>query len=437
VSDLEKQREPLEADTQVGAPPPPAGLMKLVGASVITGAADDDPSAIGTYASAGAKFGLGFLWIAPVLLPMMYVVVYLSAKIGQVYGKGLFACIRDHFPRWVLLPMVILAFTGNIIEAAADLGGIGAALNLLIPLPVPVLVVATAALIYAIQYFGSYTLIRQIFRWLALVLFAYVAAAVMARPDPIEVLKATVMPRVEFSAEFISLVVACIGTSLSAYVYTWQSNQEVEEQIAIGRRRLWQRKGATRAEMKRTSRDVLTGMIFSNVILYFILLATGITLHPAGQTEIETAAQAAAALEPLAGSAAKYLFAAGIIGVGFLAVPIMTTGAAYDVMQGMGRHASLHDEPGENKLFYGIIALVTGLAVGMNFLGFNPMRALVWSGIVQGFSVPPLLLLMMLLTNDRRVVGARVNGRWTNILGWTTTGVATLCTLALVVSWIM
>ncbi len=437
MSDLEKQREPLEADTQVGAPPPPAGLMKLVGASVITGAADDDPSAIGTYASAGAKFGLGFLWIAPVLLPMMYVVVYLSAKIGQVYGKGLFACIRDHFPRWVLLPMVILAFTGNIIEAAADLGGIGAALNLLIPLPVPVLVVATAALIYAIQYFGSYTLIRQIFRWLALVLFAYVAAAVMARPDPIEVLKATVMPRVEFSAEFISLVVACIGTSLSAYVYTWQSNQEVEEQIAIGRRRLWQRKGATRAEMKRTSRDVLTGMIFSNVILYFILLATGITLHPAGQTEIETAAQAAAALEPLAGSAAKYLFAAGIIGVGFLAVPIMTTGAAYDVMQGMGRHASLHDEPGENKLFYGIIALVTGLAVGMNFLGFNPMRALVWSGIVQGFSVPPLLLLMMLLTNDRRVVGARVNGRWTNILGWTTTGVATLCTLALVVSWIM
>ncbi len=428
-------REPLEADTQAEAPPPPPGIMKLVGAGVVTGAADDDPSAIGTYASAGARFGLGFLWIAPVLLPMMYVVVYLSAKIGQVYGKGLFACIRDQFPRWVLLPMVVLAFTGNIIEAAADLGGIGAALNLLLPAPIPLLVVGTAAIIFAIQYFGSYTLIRQIFRWLALILFAYVAAAIMARPDPVEVLRATFLPRIRFSAEFLSLVVACIGTSLSAYIYTWQSNQEVEEQIAIGRRRLFQRKGASKKEMKRTSRDVLTGMIFSNLILYFIILATGLTLHPAGQTEIETAAQAAAALEPLAGPAATYLFAAGVVGVGFLAVPVMTTGAAYDVVQGLGREGSLHDQPGENRLFYAIIAAVTALAVAMNFLGFNPMKALVWSGIVQGFSVPPLLLLMMLLTNRRKVVGARTNGRWTNFLGWTTTAVTFLCTLALVLTW--
>ena len=431
----ERIREPLESDTQAEAPPPPPGLLRLVGAGVVTGAADDDPSAIGTYASAGAKFGLGFLWIAPVLLPMMYVVTYLSAKIGQVYGKGLFACIRDQFPRWVLVPMVILAFAGNIIEAAADLGGIGAALNLLVPIPVPAIVIGAAAIVYAIQYFGSYTLIRHIFRWLALVLFAYVAAAIMARPDPIEVVRATFVPRIRPDAEFLSLVVACIGTSLSAYIYTWQSNQEVEEQIAIGRRRLWQRKGASRREMKRTSRDVLTGMIFSNVILYFIILATGVTLHPAGQREIETAAQAAAALEPLAGEAAKYLFAAGVVGVGFLAVPIMTTGAAYDVVQGLGREASLQDQPDENRLFYGVIAIVTAIAVALNFLGFNPMRALVWSGIVQGFSVPPLLLLMMLLTNSRRVVGARTNGRWTNFLGWCTTVVTFLCTGALVVSW--
>jgi Mn2+/Fe2+ NRAMP family transporter len=430
-------RERLEADTQAEAPPPPPGLLKIVGAGVVTGAADDDPSAIGTYASAGAKYGLGFLWVAPVLLPMMYVVVYLSAKIGQVYGKGLFACIRDQFPRWVLLPMVTMAFVGNVIEAAADLGGIGAALNLLIPLPVPVIVVCTAVGIFTIQYFGSYTLIRQIFRWLALILFAYVAAALMARPDPLEVLRATFLPDISFDPEFLSLVVACIGTSLSAYVYTWQSNQEVEEQIAIGRRRLWQRKGASRREMKRTSRDVLTGMIFSNVILYFIIMATGLTLHPAGETHIDTAAQAAAALEPLAGEAAKYLFAAGVVGVGFLAVPIMTTGAAYDVVQGLGREGSLHDKPEENKLFYGIIALVTALAVALNFLGFNPMRALVWSGIVQGFSVPPLLCLMMILTNSRKVVGARTNGRLTNMLGWATTFVTFVCTGALVVSWLV
>ncbi|MBB3909639.1 Nramp family divalent metal transporter [Sphingomonas desiccabilis] len=428
-------REPLEADTQVHAPPPPAGMMKLVGAGVVTGAADDDPSAIGTYASAGARFGLGFLWIAPVLLPMMYVVTYLSAKIGQVYGKGLFACIRDQFPRWVLYPMVTLAFLGNIIEAAADLGGIGAALNLLVPVPVPLIVVGTALVIFAVQYFGSYTLIRRVFRWLALVLFAYVAAAILARPDPLEILRATFLPSITFSSEFVALVVACIGTSLSAYVYTWQSNQEVEEQIAIGRRRLWQRKGATRREMKRTSHDVLIGMIFSNLILYFIILSTGLTLHPAGQTEIDSAAQAAAALEPLAGEGAKYLFAAGVVGVGFLAVPIMTTGAAYDVVQGIGREGSLHDAPSHNKLFYAIIGIVTALAVAMNFLGLNPMKMLVWSGVVQGFSVPPLLLLMMLLTNSRTVVGARTNGRWTNFLGWATTLVTFLCTVTLVVTW--
>ena len=428
-------REPLEAPSldRTG----PRGLLKMMGAGIVTGAADDDPSAIGTYASAGARYGLGFLWIAPVLLPMMYVVVYLSAKIGQVYGKGLFACIRDQFPRWVLLPMVSLAFLGNIIEAAADLGGIGAALNLLVPLPIPVLVAGTALIIFAIQYFGSYTLIRRVFRWLALTLFAYGVAAIMARPDPAEVIRATFIPQLKLDAGSLSLIVACIGTSLSAYVYTWQSNQEVEEQIAIGRRRIWQRKGATAAEMKRASRDVLTGMIFSNIILYFILLATGVTLHGSAQTQIETAAQAAAALEPVAGPAAKYLFAAGIIGVGFLAVPVMTTGAAYDVVQGLGREGSLHDAPDENRLFYAIIAAVTLLAVGLNFLGFNPMKALIWSGIVQGFSVPPLLLLMMMLTNSRSVVGARTNSRWTNLLGWLTTGVTFLCAAALVATWFL
>ncbi|BAI95937.1 putative cation tansporter [Sphingobium indicum UT26S] len=416
---------------------PRRGVMKMLAAGIVTGAADDDPSAIGTYASAGARYGLAFLWIAPVLLPMMYVVVYLSAKIGQVYGNGLFACIRDQFPRWLLLPLVTLAFAGNIIEAAADLGGIGAALNLLVPIPVPLIVVGAAAIIFALQYFGSYMLIRRVFRWLALILLAYVAAAVMARPDPVAVLRATFIPALRIDAQSLSLIVACIGTSLSAYIYTWQSNQEVEEQIALGRRRPWQRKGATASEMKRTSRDVLTGMIFSNLILYFILLATGITLHAAGRTEIETAADAAAALEPIAGQAAKFLFAAGVVGVGFLAVPVMTTGAAYDVVQGLGRAGSLHDAPQDNRLFYAIIAAVTVLAVAMNFLGFNPMKALVWSGIVQGFSVPPLLLLMMLLTNRPAVVGARTNGRWTNLLGWTTTGVTFLCALSLAASWLL
>ncbi len=249
--------QPVTAEAPAETRQPPPGVFKLLGAGIVTGAADDDPSAIGTYASAGARFGFGFLWLAPVLLPMMYVVVYLSAKIGAVYGKGLFACIREQFPRWVLVPLTVLALAGNTIAAAADLGGVGAALNLLVPIAIPLIVVGSALLIVAVQYFGSYELISRVFRWLALALFAYVAAAVLARPDPLQVARATFVPQLTLDAGSLSILVACIGTALSAYIFTWQSNQEVEEQISIGRRSAWQRKGATSGEMKRTSHEVL------------------------------------------------------------------------------------------------------------------------------------------------------------------------------------
>jgi len=416
--------------------PQARGLASVIGGGVITGAADDDPSAITTYATAGARFGMAFLWIAPVLLPMMYAVTYLAAKIGRVYGKGLIASIRDRYPRWVLYPLMIGAFSGNIIEAAANLGGIGAAFNLLVPLPVPVIVVGAAIIVLLLQVLGSYELIRMIFKWLALVLFAYVAAALLARPDPAEVLRATFVPQVRWDSEYLAMIVACIGTSLSAYVYTWQSNQEVEEQIAEGQRRWWQRRGASRAELVRTKRDVVTGMVFANVILYFIILSTATTLNANGQTQIDSAAQAAAALEPLAGASAKFLFAAGVIGVGFLAVPVMTTGAAYDLVQGLGKEGSLHQKVTEARLFYGVIIVVTVIAVGLNFLGVNPMRAMVLSGIVQGFSVPPLLLVMMLMTNDRKLMGDRANGGLTNVLGGATTIATFAATGCLVYSWL-
>ncbi|MEL4892007.1 divalent metal cation transporter [Xanthomonas protegens] len=416
------------------APTRRRGLFRLLGSGVVTGAADDDPSAIGTYASAGARYGFAFLWIAPVLLPMMYLVVYLSAKLGRVSGKGLFAIIRDRYPRWVLYPTVLGAFIGNVIEAAANLGGIGAALNLLIPLPVPAIVVATALAIFALQVFGSYRLLKRIFRWLALALFAYVAAALLARPDLRQVLRGTFVPHAEFSREYLSMIVACIGTSLSAYIFTWQSNQEVEEQIAKGHRSLAARQGASTGELRRTRRDVMVGMLFSNLILYFIILSTAATLHRSGQTEIATAAQAAAALEPLAGPAAKWLFALGLVGVGCLAVPVMTTGAAYDLVQGVGHQGSLHARPREAKLFYATIALVTAIAVGLNFLGINPMKALVLSGIVQGMLVPPLLLLMMLMSNDRTLMRGRVNSRITNALGWITVAVTFAASACLLVT---
>jgi Mn2+/Fe2+ NRAMP family transporter len=413
------------------------GLLRAIGTGVITGAADDDPSAIGTYASAGAKFGLSFLWIAPVLLPMMYVVVYLSAKLGRVYGKGLFAIIRDRYPRWLLYPVMIGAITGNVIEAAANLGGIAASLNLLLPVPIPLIVIAASIGVLIFQWYGSYALLRNIFKWLTLALFAYVAAALMAKPNLGDVVSSTLVPHIEFNGDFLSMIVACIGTSLSAYIYTWQSNQEVEDQIQQGKRTVAQRRGASESELDRTRRDVLIGMAFSNLILYFIILATGATLHASGKTEIETAAQAAAALEPLAGEAAKILFAVGVVGVGFLAMPVMTSGAAYDLAQGLGRPSSLNARPSEAPLFYLTIAAVTLLAVLLNFLGFNPMKALVWSGIVQGFSVPPLLLIMMLLTNDTSVIGGRVNSRVTNTLGWITTMATFAATACLVGSWLV
>jgi NRAMP (natural resistance-associated macrophage protein)-like metal ion transporter len=415
----------------------PEGGLRALGLGLITGAADDDCSAIGTYASAGAKFGPGLLWTAPVTLPMMFTVVYLSSKLGQVSGRGLFHVIRDYMPRWVLYATLVGVMLGNTIEAAADLGGMAAAINLFIPLPIPLIVIPVGLIILALQIWGSYTLIRNIFRWLALSLLAYVVAAIMAKPDPMQVLRGTFIPTIHFNREFLSILVAIIGTTLSAYLYTWQSNEEVEEEIAKGRTTIEERKGATREELRHSRRDILWGMAFSNLVMYFIILATGSTLYPAGKHEIDTAAQAAEALRPLAGNAAGILFALGVIAVGFLAVPVMTAGAAYDLVQSFGWKHSLHAKFSEAKAFYVTIVVVTAIAAAMNFLGINPMKALVYSGIVQGFSTPPLLLLIMLLTNNRKVMGKQVNSRGMNVLGWVTTGAIFAATAGLVATWIM
>jgi NRAMP (natural resistance-associated macrophage protein)-like metal ion transporter len=410
-------------------------MLRTVGLGVITGAADDDPSAIGTYASAGAALGPAFLWTAPITFPMMCAVVYLSAKLGQVAGKGLFDVIKQHYSRWILYPALIGVLIGNTIEAGADIGGMSAALGILVPLPMPIIIVTVTVSILALQVWGSYELIRNIFRWLALSLLAYVGAAILAKPDLREVLRGTLIPSIQFNAQFLSLLVAVIGTTLSAYLYTWQSNQEVEEEIVKGRRRLWQRRGASTKELKDTRLDVVSGMFFSNLVMYFIMLSTASTLYPAGTRDISTAAEAAEALKPLAGDAAGMLFAIGVVSVGFLAVPIMTTGAAYDLCQVVGWKHSLHARPSEAKKFYLTIAAFTALAMGMNFLGFNPMKALVFSGIVQGFSTPPLLLLIMLMTNNRKIMGQQTNSRGINILGWITTAAIFAASGGLVVSW--
>jgi Mn2+/Fe2+ NRAMP family transporter len=260
---------------------------------------------------------------------------------------------------------------------------------------------------------------------------------VLSRPDPWDVLRGTFVPTIEFSREFLSILVAIIGTSLSAYLYTWQSNVEVEEEIAQGRTKLEQRKGATDAELRQSRIDILIGMLFSNLIMYFIILSTGATLHRAGEKNIETAAQAAEALRPLAGDAAGILFTIGIIAVGFLAVPIMTTGAAYDLCQVLGWKSSLHSKPKNAGKFYGLIVGFTVIAIAMNFLGFNPMKALVYSGIVQGFSTPPLLLFILLMTSSRRLMGDKTNSASLQALGWVTAAAIFSASAGLVVSWFL
>lgn len=413
------------------------GFARALGLGLITGAADDDPSAIGTYASAGAQLGYSVLWTAPVTLPMMVAVVYLSSKLGLVTGQGLFAVIRKNYSRWFLYAVLAGVLIGNTIEAGADIGGMAASLNIFIPVSIGAIVVSVGLIVLVLQIWGSYTIIRNIFRVLALSLLAYVGSAILAKPELVPVLKGTFVPTVHFTKDYLSILVAIIGTSLSAYLYTWQSNEEVEEKIAMGRRRLAERRGASRKELKQSMWDIIFGMLFSNVVMYFIILATAATLFRAGKTSINTAAEAAQSLRPLAGDAAGVLFALGVIAVGFLAVPVMTTGAAYDLCQSLGWRHGLYRKPGEAKKFYVAIACFTLVGIGINFFGINPMKALVWAGIVQGFSTPPLMLLIMRMTNNKRIMGNRVNGRAINILGYVTTAVIFAASVALVITWIV
>jgi Mn2+/Fe2+ NRAMP family transporter len=412
------------------------GLTRSVGLGIVTGAADADCSAIGTYASAGARFGYAFLWTVPVTFPMMFAVVYLSAKLGRVTRKGLFGVLRENYSPWLLWPTLMAALIGNTIEAAANIGAMAATISLFVTLPPAVIVPAIAAVILALQILGSYAFIRDVFRWLALALFAYVGAAILARPEPWEVLRGTFIPQIQFSKEFLSILVATIGSTLSAYLYTWQSNVEVEELRAEGRLGQRDRPGRLDSELTESRRDTLLGMSFSSVIMYFTMLATGATLHVAGQTDVETAAQAAQALRPVAGDAAAILFSVGIIAVGFLAVPIMTAGAAYDLCQIVGWRSTLDAPPKKAGQFYIAIAGFTTVAVLLNFLGVNPMKALVYSGIVQGLSTPPLLLLILLMTSSRKLMGDEVNSAGMSALGWATLIATFLPAAGLVASWL-
>ena len=311
-----------------------------------------------------------------------------------------------------------------------------AALGILIHVPQWVIVLGVTFCALILQIWGSYTLIRNVLRVLALSLLAYVASAFLAHPKLAEVVRGTFTPTVHLNREFLAILVAIIGTSLSAYLYTWQSNEEVEEKIAAGQGTLRERRGTTEAALKTSLWDVIFGMVFSSAIMFFIVLATAATLFVAGHHNIESAADAAQSLRPLGGNFAGLLFSLGIVGVGFLAVPVMTTGAAYDLCQSAGWRNGLSYKPGEAKIFYAAITVFTLAAMALNFLGINPMRALVFAGIVQGFSTPPLMLLIMVMTNRRSIMGDKVNGRLINVLGSITTVVIFAASVCLAISYL-
>lgn len=395
-------------------------MLRSLGLGLITGAADDDPSAIGTYAAAGAAFGPSLLWAAPAAFPMMFAVAYLSSKVGRVTGQGLFSVIRDRYSRPLLGFLLLTAVVGNVIEAAADIGGMAAALNLLLPLSTRLLAVGIVITILVLQLLGSYELIRNVFRWLTAALLAYVGAATLTHPALLPTLKGTLIPTIHLRRDFMAMLVAIVGTTLSAYIYSWQSNQDVHEDRSAGRCPLRFRAQGASAELRHSAFDIAFGMFFSSAVMYFIILAAGATLFTAGHPDITTAADAARALEPVAGRAAGVLFAVGVIGVGFIAVPVMTLGAAFDLAQSFGWRHGLDRSPREARRFYAAVVFFTLAALGMNFFGINPMNALVIAGIAQGVSTPLLMIIVMRITNDREIMGSCTNTLKMNALGWVT-----------------
>jgi NRAMP (natural resistance-associated macrophage protein)-like metal ion transporter len=414
---------------------PVTRFLKVLGPGLVTGASDDDPAGIGTYAVAGAALGFSPLWTAVATFPMMTIVQFICAKIGMVTGAGLARVLRRHYSKVMLYPVVAGLVIANTINAGADIGAIAAALNLLVPISAPVMIVPIALTILALQVWGSYRLIAQTFKWLTLALFAYIGAALYARPGPWDVLRGTFVPTFSFDSRFMTTLVAILGTTISPYLFFWQASQEVEEEISMGRRTLKARQGATETELRYAGVDVTTGMFFSNVVMYFIMLATAATLFTAGKTDIQSATEAAEALRPLAGDGAAVLLALGLIGAGFLAVPVLTGSSAYAIAEALGWKHGLDEKPRRAKLFYAMIIVPTLIGMLINFLGVNQITALFWTAVINGFLAPPMLIVIMLIANNPRVMGDKVNGRWTNLLGWATTAVMWSAAIALVLTW--
>lgn len=415
----------------------PRGVRRFfadLGPGLITGAADDDPSGISTYSVAGASFGYAPLWTALFSFPLMTAVQLMCARLGMVTGRGLAGVLRRNYPPWVLWGACTLLIVANVVNIGADLGGMAEATEMVTGISSLVWTPVYAVLITSLLFWTSYRVIARVFKWLTLVLFAYVIAAFLARPDWSAVLRSTFVPHVEWSSAYLATFVGILGTTISPYLFFWQASQEVEEERKKGRTSVAQRKGATAKELRKSRTDVITGMFFSNLVMYFIILTTAATLHAHGQTNITTAQQAAEALKPLAGQGAYLLFTLGLIGTGMLGVPVLAGSAAYAISEASAWRGTLEDRPGPAKKFYAVVAAAMLLGIGLDYFGMDAVKMLFWSAVLNGVLAPPLIILVVLLTSSTKVMGDRANPAILKWLGWATAAVMSAAAVAMFVT---
>jgi NRAMP (natural resistance-associated macrophage protein)-like metal ion transporter len=417
-------------------PPPETSFRRFfsdLGPGLITGAADDDPSGISTYSVAGATFGYLPLWTALFSFPLMSAVQLMCARLGMVTGLGLAGVIRRRYSRWVLWSACTLLVIANVVNIAADLGGMAEATMMVTRAPVAVTVPVYGVVIVALLMWSSYRTIARVFKWLTLVLLAYVLTAFVAHVDWWRALEVTFIPRVEWSRAFFSVLVAILGTTISPYLFFWQAAQEVEAERAIGRN-LVQRRGATLEELRACRTDVVTGMFASNAIMYFIIMTTAATLHAHGHTTVATAHEAAEALRPLAGAGAYWLFTVGLIGTGVLAVPVLAGSCAYAIAEASAWRGSLSHTPNRARKFYLVLAMAMALGIALNYAGLDAIKLLFTTAVINGVLAPPLILLVLLLTRDRTVMGDAINSPLLAILGWLTFVVMVVAALGVLIA---
>jgi NRAMP (natural resistance-associated macrophage protein)-like metal ion transporter len=413
-------------------------FLERLGPGLITGAADDDPSGIATYSQAGAQFGLAMLWSVFLTTPLMVGIQVVSARIGRVTGHGIARNLRDHYPRPLMWFVVSLLIVANTLNVGADIGAMGQALELVIGGESQWYELMFGVIAILMQLFIPYRYLAPVLKWLTLSLFAYVAVLLAVDIPWKKLVVATLIPPLELTRAYLMLLVAVLGTTISPYLFFWQASQEVEEQRATaGDEPLRDSSKGARAQLRRIKIDTWLGMTFSNAIAFSIMLTTAVTLHNAGITDIESSAQAAEALKPVAGRFAFLLFAAGIIGTGMLAIPVLAGSAAYAFAEAMKWPIGHSLEPMKAKGFYGIIVLATLIGIVIDFAPIDPIKALLWSAMLNGIVAVPIMAVMMRMAVRPDIMGAFTITRKLQRLGWFATGVMTVAVVAMLGSFLV